>query len=224
MLFYKIFNYVYFALLVGIGLFSFVSWNSFRKGFKLLSVFILITLFVEIAARWMLKEYGQNNAVYILYDILNVTITALVLAFFMVSKKNKLIIFIADAVLVIYYLFDVIFLNRYVIDYSVINCIISIFLCFFSCMFLLDKIEIPRERVLHKTPEFLFSISLLFFCSVSVLYWIIFLQFKDKEGKAITSLMYKFFLISNIIYYSGIFLVLVLETKNPEKENEGKYT
>lgn len=224
MLFLKVFDYIYFALLVICSLVGVLLWRRYRKGIKMLVVFILITLFVEIVARWMLKKYGQNNAIYILYDILNLGITASIINSFLVSKKNKRIIVFADAVFLLLYFFDVLFKNRYVADYSLINCLISIFLCFLSCMFLLDKIQNPQERLLYRTPEFLFAIFSLFFYAVSVLYWIIYFRFRGTDARAITSLMYKFFLISNLIYYSGILLVFILGAKNVKNKNEREYS
>lgn len=221
-MFFKVFDYFYFTLLAGCALVGLLFWGRYRKGIKLLGVFIFITLFVEITARWMLKKYNQNNAIYIFYDILNLAITASILISFMASKKNKIIIVFTDAIFLGIYFFDVLFMNRYVTDYSLINCLISILICFLSCMFLLDKIQNPQERILYKTPEFLFSIFLLFFYAVSMLYWIIFIQFRGPDTKAITSLMFKFFLISNLIYYSGIFLIFILEANSFKKGNERK--
>jgi hypothetical protein len=223
MLFYTVFNYIYFIILgvtTGIGI---IFWKRIRRAFRLLNVFVLITLVIEIAARWMLWKYSQNNAIYIFYDILNIVITAIIATSMIKSSKSKSIVMIADVLLVFFYCVEVFILKRYTIDYSIINCIINIFICFFICMFLFDKIQRPQERILYTTPDFIFSIGLLFFSSVSVLYWVVFLRFKEQDGKAISNLMYKFFLMSNLVYYSSILLVFILEVKNISKRNEREY-
>ena len=223
MSFYDIFSYVYFTLLLACVASSVVVWRKTPTGIRLIGVFMLTTLCVETSARWMLAVLHNNNIVYVIYDVLNFIISSYIIILFTISRKNRVIIFISACIMIALYLADVYVLNRYVKDYSLINCSISIYFCFISCMYLLDMMENPGEIILSRHPQFIYAMTSLFYYSISLLFWVVYLGFTGDDAAGLVRLTNKIFLISNLIFYACIFFVIILSGKINSRKNEGKY-
>lgn len=223
MYFRDLFDYFYFFLLSICLLTGLWSWQKLRKAFRLLVMFVLATIVVEAAAIWTLKSFGQNNAVYIVYDLLNMAVVGGLMRSFMVGSFIRRISLTVIVSAIVTYMVDVFILNRYVADYSYINCGICIFFCFLSCLYLLGVMQNPSERGLLTLPEFILAIFVLFFYSISLLYWLVFLRLTGTEARELTRLLYRLFLISNLIFYSGILIVFILERKASLRKHEGKF-
>ncbi len=205
-------NILYYSILLSALIIAGYVWKKLRGNFKLLGLFVGFTLIIEIAALYIAKNYGANEYIYIIYDLINIAFITWLQSSFLRRRNFKKITFSIGACLIIALIFNIIS-GKYLTYNNIFTCITNVSFIIYVLVYLLEKIILPAETRLTAMPEFYFSIILLFFCSVSILYWVATNYLKDSNIKQFATSMYYIFLFSNYLYYLGMGFVFYKEAK-----------
>jgi hypothetical protein len=212
-------NVIYFSLLLFCIIAGCFLWKNLRTKYRIFTLFIVLTLFIEILALVLARRFGSNEKVYQMYDVLNISfITWLQASYLKRHSLKRVVLFVGSALLIVLIVISI--LGKYGEFSNILTCTNNVGFISFVFVFLLEKMLDPNETHLIKQPEFLFSLFLLFFSSVSVLFWIANTYFTSKDARPLIADMYYIFLSANYLYYIGVVLVFFQDYYINKRINE----
>lgn len=206
-------NCIYFSLLLLCIIIGVLSWNRLGIKYRVFTVFIFITLLIELTALLFAKFLAVNRTAYFLYDIFN----AVFISWFWYSTLDRVflkrVVIVSGAALLCLLLIIGVSGN-YGTFGNLYTCIANTVFIIDVFVFLLEKMIDPAETYIWKKSEFIYSLNLLFFSSVGVLFWIANTYFANGNAKVLIQNTYYTFLGANYLYYIGIAIVFIRESKN----------
>lgn len=211
-------NVIYFSLLLSNIIAGCFLWKNLNFKYRGLVFFIAFTIVIETFALFYARKFTSNGNIYLIYDIGNMGFITWL--FFLFMKKpgfKRNILIIGGSAIIIWLIIGL--KGNYNEHSNILTCLSSIIFIFYSLSYMLEKMILPIDTYLYKIPDFLFSVFLLFFSSINVLFWIANNYLDNHESRYFVRSMYYIFLAANYIYYLGISIVLYVEFSNNKRVN-----
>jgi len=177
---------------------------------KLLPVFFLITVIVELGSKVLKVYYDYKNTswLYNIYIMIQISFFPLLYFFCSKEKRKKLIFKFVLFLFLIFHFINILFYQG-LYNFNYISYLFgSVLVIFSSFLFFLELIDEGREVILVKLPLFwITSAAILFF--TGTFFYFLFFYFLINKADINGNLFRKILTILNIFYYSFLIIGMI---------------
>jgi len=197
---------IYISVLIVVTFFGLIKFKRITLIYKLLGVLVLFTLFNESSLRFLNLSNATKIVLYQLAVPVTLLLNTLIYFYMKELKKIKYFVLIIGVASVFVSVLNSVFYQVDIFPSHSVT-ILCINLIFFSLLTLKEMISIPVSERLFKNSEFWFSISNLFFYTITFSSFLLFNYYSDVSW--INNLNY----IANLLLYVGYFLAIYFNSR-----------
>lgn len=213
----KAYFIIYIILVLAAFLLGWYNYNKKTKSMRFLIALLGYTVIFSLVSYWVAVVYRNNLALEHLYNFVSVGLYAMF--YYEIMNKNmvgKIFLYVGLAIMA-FSIFNVIWLEPLNSYPAYVYTIKTIYLFAGGCVMLLQFLDLPSKERLFKTPTFLIALSIVWFNSVSSLFF--FITPLLVRYKINTTFISHIHFNSNFIHY-GLFLLAMYYLKK-YKNNVG---
>ncbi len=201
------FYYVYYAILLLALVTGWINYSRASRPMLFLLLLISYTCLNEAAAYWAARVYHNNIAFDNIYSPVSMLLYGIFLYDVILSPKLRKIMAIGAGLIFLFAVGNIISLESINIYSGNAYKIKTIYFFAAGSILLLQQIDLPSNKFVFRDPVFLSGLSLVWFNTVSSLYFF-FSVFISKYKLKLPIFFYLHF-VSNYIHYFIFFLAMI---------------
>jgi hypothetical protein len=201
----------YYSLLLSGCIIGWKNYDRSLRGIRFLIILLGLTIINEGVAYWAALVYRNNWLVYQVYNFFSIGLYAGLFYESIQHPKLRRIILYSGFGIMLFWIVNFIWIEPLFSPSKNIYRIMTMYFFAGACVLLFQQLELPGKVKLFKEPLFLIALSLVWFNTVSSLFFFFIPVFsKHRLG---SNLLYDLHFFSALVHYS-IFLWAMLNLKN----------